>query len=84
MSSAAYTARLLNVDLEGIHKNVWTARAIQSTPRTGVTVIVELPSASISPGDYILELEVRVAASGNLLFRVKTLSKEKRIDSERC
>ena len=79
MSSAAYTARILNVDLEGTHKNVWTARAIQSTPRTGgQQVIVELPSASISPGDYILELEIE---SGRIretyLFRVKPSLKEK-------
>src|SRR5882724_7894202 len=78
-SSAAYTARILNVDLEGTHKNVWTARAIQSTPRTGgQQVIVELPSASISPGDYILELEME---SGRIretyLFRVKPSLKEK-------
>lgn len=60
VSAAVYTVRLLNVDIEGAHKTVWSARGVMSTPQNGSQQVkVELPSASIPPGDYILELEMK-------------------------
>lgn len=59
VSSAVYTVRLLNVDVEGAHKTIWSARDIRSTPQNGIQEVrIELPSTAITPGDYILELEM--------------------------
>jgi hypothetical protein len=57
-SSAFYTVRILNPDLEGNARNVWSGGGFHSTPRTGgQEVVVKLSSASLPPGDYVLELD---------------------------
>jgi hypothetical protein len=78
VSSATYTARLLNVDLQGSGKKVWTANGIRSTPPTGAQqVILEVPSAAISPGDYILELEMDAGhVQETYVFRVQPSQKK--------
>jgi len=77
-SSATYKARLLNVDLDATHKAVWTATGIRSTPRTGgQQVIVKVPSASIQPGDYILELEME-GGSARETYVLRVSSPQKR------
>jgi len=71
-SAAIYTARVLNVDLEGLHREIWVASGLKSTLTDGVqSVIVELPSASISSGDYILKLETKSSRTTEAyVFRV--------------
>jgi hypothetical protein len=58
VSLAPYAARLLNVDVEVSHKEVWAANGLSSKPLPGGReIIVEIPSAAIAPGDYILEMD---------------------------
>jgi hypothetical protein len=74
VSSATYTARLLNPDIEGSHRVVWTARGVRSAPKHGgQEVTVKLPPSSIAPGDYILELEMEGShTKETYLFRVNS------------
>jgi hypothetical protein len=77
VSSATYTARLLNPDLPGTHKVIWTAKSIRSAPKDGgQAVTIKLPSTLIAPGDYILELETEGRhTTETYIFRVNSPQK---------
>jgi len=58
MSAAHYRAQILNLDLDGNRKLMWSASGLLSKPRAsgGQQIKIELSSSSLPAGDYILEL----------------------------